>query len=94
MVFNLHLILTTALIPTKVLGGFTLISKAQNTHQIGYAIRKVRLQKGLTQIDLAKLSGFRQESISRIESGSSSNISTVLGLLSALKLEFKIQPKF
>ena len=70
-----------------------MISVVHSTHQIGLTIRKIRLQKGLSQKELANLSGFSQESISRIESGCSSNITTILGLLSALDLRFIIQTK-
>lgn len=68
--------------------------KARTPQQIGSALRAARRAKGLTQSELASLSGQRQELISRIESGSQgTSISAICALLAALDLEFRIRPR-
>ena len=50
-----------------------------------------RYRKGLTQSDLALLTGLRQATISRIESGKGGNIKTYLVIAEALGLKFFLQ---
>jgi HTH-type transcriptional regulator / antitoxin HipB len=42
---------------------------ARSPKQLGNIIQRARKQRGLTQIELAQISGLRQEMISRIETG-------------------------
>jgi transcriptional regulator with XRE-family HTH domain len=60
------------------------------------AMIKLRLEKGLTQEQLAKLLNTKQESIARLESGSSlPSLSTMKKVAEALdaELEINIRPK-
>lgn len=71
-----------------------MIDRARTPKQIGNALRAARRSKGLTQSELAALSGQRQELISRIESGSPGTaISAICALLAALGLEFAVGPR-
>ena len=44
---------------------------AANELEPGYQIARLRIQRGLTQTELAKMIGTRQPSIARLENGSS-----------------------
>ena len=44
---------------------------AANELEPGYQIARLRIQRGLTQAELAKMIGTRQPSIARLENGSS-----------------------
>ena len=44
---------------------------AANELEPGYQIARLRIQRGLTQADLAKMIGTRQPSIARLENGAS-----------------------
>jgi HTH-type transcriptional regulator/antitoxin HipB len=71
-----------------------MIDRARTPQQIGNALRAARRAKGLTQSELASLSGQRQELISKIESGSAGTaISAICALLAALGLEFAVRPR-
>ena len=48
-----------------------------STLSVGEIIRLTRLQKGITQSQLSKLTGIRQETISLIETGSNVSLKTV-----------------
>jgi HTH-type transcriptional regulator/antitoxin HipB len=78
-----------------MIGGKRLmIETARTPQQIGSALRAARRAKGMTQTELASLSGQRQELISKIESGSpGTSISAVCALLAALGLEFAVRPR-
>lgn len=67
---------------------------ARNPKQIGNIIRTARRHRNLTQVDLSNKSGIRQETISLIETGNSSaRIDSLLAVLAALDLEFRIAPR-
>lgn len=64
---------------------------ARNPKDIGHAIRMARKDQGLTQMELASKSGVWQETISKIETGSSgAKLETIFNLLAALDLEITI----
>jgi DNA-binding XRE family transcriptional regulator len=44
---------------------------AASTLEIGYQVSRLRIQRGLTQAQLAEMIGTRQPSIARLENGSS-----------------------
>lgn len=67
---------------------------ARTPQQIGSALRAARRARGLTQTELASLSGQRQELISRIERGSpGTSLAAICALLAALGLEFTLAPR-
>jgi transcriptional regulator with XRE-family HTH domain len=54
---------------------------------LSHNLKKIRQDKGLSQLKLSKLSGVAQSSISEIESGKSNpNISTLRKLASVLEI--------
>ena len=64
---------------------------ARTPTQIGALIRRARRQQGLSQKALGDKAGFRQETISLIETGNpATRIDTLLTLLATLDLEFRI----
>ena len=64
---------------------------ARTPKQIGNMIRRVRKKRGLNQTELADAAGFRQETISLIETGNpAARLETILAVLAALDLEFQI----
>ena len=68
-----------------------MLDLARSPEQIGNAIRRVRKKMGMSQSELGELTGLRQATISQIEKGHpAAKIETVLGILSALNLEFQI----
>lgn len=67
---------------------------ARTSKDIGHAVRQARKQKQLTQKDLAALSGIWQETISKIETGTTSTkLETVFNLLAALDLELTVNDR-
>ena len=61
---------------------------------LGNSIKEIRLQRKITQNELAKLSGIWQETISKIETGTANpRMGTISLLLSALDLEFVLTPR-
>jgi HTH-type transcriptional regulator/antitoxin HipB len=67
---------------------------ARSAGQLGHIIRRRRKALGLTQTDLAGLSGIRQELISRIETGhDGARLGTINSLLAALDLEMTVGPR-
>ena len=65
-------------------------------HKLASALIRLRLAKGLTQEQLAKLLNTKQESIARLESGSSlPSLSTVRKVAEALdaEVEINLRPK-
>jgi len=61
---------------------------------IGHAIRQARKEKNLTQKDLASMSGVWQETISKIETGSSgTKLETIFDLMAALDLEITVSER-
>jgi transcriptional regulator with XRE-family HTH domain len=66
-------------------------------YRLASAMIRLRLEKGLTQEQLAKLLNTKQESIARLESGSSlPSLSTVKKVAEALdaELEINLRPKY
>ena len=67
---------------------------ARTPKQIGNTIRRARKKLGLSQTELADSAGFRQETISLIETGNpAAKLETILAILAALDLEFRILPR-
>lgn len=67
---------------------------ARDPRQIGNLIRRARKKKDLTQAELGKRAGLRQETISLIESGNpATRIENLLAVLAALDLEFQISSR-
>ncbi|MCW1985112.1 UNVERIFIED_ORG: HTH-type transcriptional regulator/antitoxin HipB [Sphingomonas sp. R1F5B] len=66
----------------------------RSPRQLGNIIQRARKQRGLTQTDLAGLSGLRQELISRIETGhEGAKLSSIYALCAALDLELVIDSR-
>jgi len=59
----------------------------------GYQVARLRMQRGLTQTQLAELVGTRQPSIARLENGTSAPSLTFLNKIAAA-LEAKIEVRF
>jgi Predicted transcriptional regulator with C-terminal CBS domains len=67
---------------------------ARSARQLGNIIQRTRKQKGLTQTDLANVTGLRQELISRIETGhEGAKLSAIYSLFAALDLELVIDSR-
>ena len=67
---------------------------ARDPRQIGNLIRQGRRKQGLSQTQLGEKAGLRQETISLIETGNpSATMETILSVLAALDLEFRIAPR-
>ncbi len=71
-----------------------MVDLARSPEQIGNAIRRARKKMGISQSELGERTGLRQATISQIEKGHpAAKLETVLGILSALKLEFQIDSR-
>lgn len=67
---------------------------ARSSKQMGNLIQRARRQKGLTQTELANLSGLRQELISRIEGGhDGTKLSSLYALFAALDLDLLVDSR-
>lgn len=67
---------------------------ARSPEQLGNAIRRARKKNGMSQSDLGKKAGLRQETISLIENGNAATkLETILAVLSVLNLELQIHPR-
>lgn len=67
---------------------------ARTPNQIGNLIRRTRKKRGFSQTELGDKAGLRQETISLIESGNpATKLETILAVLIALDLEFRITPR-
>ncbi len=67
---------------------------ARSPRQLGNIIQRSRKQRGLTQTELAQLSGLRQEMISRIETGhEGTKLSSIYALFAALDLELLVDSR-
>lgn len=67
---------------------------ARSPQQLGTLIQRARKQRELTQTDLAKLAGLRQELISKIETGhEGTKLSSIYALFAALDLELVVEPR-
>jgi HTH-type transcriptional regulator/antitoxin HipB len=72
----------------------TMTDLARTPKQIGNLIRRTRKKLGLSQAELGDKAGFRQETISLIETGNpATKLETILAVLAALDLEFRIVPR-
>lgn len=64
---------------------------ARTPQQIGNLIQRTRRNRGMSQSDLGNRTGLRQSTISLIEQGNAATkLGTVLKVLAALDLEFRI----
>jgi len=71
-----------------------MVDLARSPKQIGNLIRRARKKRTLSQQELGKKTGLRQETISLVENGNpSAKIETLLAVLSALDLEFQVAPR-
>lgn len=69
---------------------------AANTLEIGYQVARLRLQRGLTQAQLAEMVGTRQPSIARLENGSSTPSLTFLDRIAKAldaQIELRLIPR-
>ncbi len=67
---------------------------ARAPRQLGNIIQRARKQRGLTQTELAQLSGLRQEMISRIETGhEGTKLSSLYALFAALDLDLLVDTR-
>ena len=67
---------------------------ARTPKQLGAGIKRVRRQKGFTQIDLGNLMSARQATVSKLESGEpATQIRTLINALAALDLELVIRAR-
>lgn len=67
---------------------------ARTPKQIGNLIRRARKKRGWTQSMLGAKSGFRQETISLIETGNpAAKLETILTILAALDLELRVMAR-
>jgi len=67
---------------------------ARTPKQIGNLVRRARKRQGLSQAALGARAGFRQETISLVETGNpAARLDTILAILAALELEFRIMPR-
>jgi len=67
---------------------------ARTPKQIGNLIQRTRKNCGMSQSDLGDRTGLRQSTISLLEQGNAAaKLGTVLKVLAALNLEFRITPR-
>lgn len=67
---------------------------ARSSKQMGNLIQGARRQRGLTQTELANLSGLRQELISKIEGGhDGTKLSSLYALFAALDLDLFVDSR-
>ena len=67
---------------------------ARSPKQMGNLIQRVRKQHGLTQTELANMTGLRQELISKIEGGhEGTKLSSIYSLFAALGLELMVDAR-
>jgi len=66
----------------------------RNSKDLGAIIRKARLSKKLSQVELARIASMRQALISDLENGTTSaTLDTMLKILAALDLDISIVPR-
>jgi HTH-type transcriptional regulator/antitoxin HipB len=67
---------------------------ARSPRQLGNIVRRARKKRSLTQTELGRKVGCRQETISLIEGGNpATRIDTLLRVLASLDLEIRIAPR-
>ena len=63
--------------------------------KIGTEIRTRRKRLGMTQLDVAEMTGLQRQTISRVESGNSSvTIASVERIATVVGLDLKVIPKY
>jgi HTH-type transcriptional regulator/antitoxin HipB len=66
----------------------------RNSNDFGAVIRKARLSKKLSQVELARKASMRQALISDLENGTTSaTLNTMIKILAALELDISIGPR-
>lgn len=66
----------------------------RNSKDLGAVIRKARLDKNLSQTELARRASMRQALISDLENGThSATLDTLIKILAALDLDLSIVPR-
>lgn len=67
---------------------------ARSPKQLGAAIHRARKQNGMSQTELGRLAGLRQELVSKIETGQEgTRLSSIYALFAALDLEMVIDQR-
>ena len=66
---------------------------ARTPKQIGTIIQRARKKRDWTQSLLAERAGLRQATVSNIESGEPVKLESILAVLAALGLEFRIEER-
>ena len=63
--------------------------------RIAAAIRTRRQQLGMTQLDLAEITGLQRQTISRVEAGNGSvTVATVARIAAVVGLDLMVKPRF
>ena len=63
-------------------------------NQLGAIVQSERLRQGMTQSELASLTGTQQKTISAIENGSTgTKLDTLLSVIASLGLDMQIAPR-
>jgi len=66
----------------------------RDPQQLGAALQRERKRQGLTQTQLAKKAGLRQQTISAVEGGKPrSELQVIFDIMSALGLEISLRPR-
>lgn len=69
-------------------------SWAVDPAELGVAVRRARVARGLQQADLAVLLGVSRMTVSRLERGESVSVDTALRALSECGMALAVVPKF
>lgn len=64
---------------------------ARNPKELGQILREARLKRGMTQNELAKISGTSRHSVLRIERGEATGLGVVLRVATALRLALDLR---
>ena len=66
----------------------------RNSNDLGAVIRKARLSKNLSQVELARKASMRQALISDLENGTTNaTLDTMLKILAALEQDISVGPR-
>ena len=66
----------------------------RSSKELGHALRRKRLKASMTQSDVAKRNGTKQNAVSRIENGDMGRtVSLIFKVLTVLDLEIVIRPR-
>lgn len=72
----------------------TLNHIARSAKQLGIAIQQRRIERGMTQTDLAAFVGTGQKTISKIENGNAATrVDTIFSILAILGLELDVRQR-